>query len=158
MPVGATNIDSMQDSPGLPGVGPVYVGDVNRAEFRKIGVVVWVTMLLIVSNGAPAYAAVPESRPASTFFDDDGNVHEGAIEAIAGADITVGCDDLGEFFCPDAEVTRAQMATFLTRAFGLTPRPPVRFTDAAGVHAESVGAVEEAGWVTGCNPPSNDRF
>jgi hypothetical protein len=113
----------------------------------------WITL---ATGLIPANAEAPP--PGGTFFDDDGNVHEGSIDAIAAAGITVGCDDLGEFFCPDAEVTRAQMASFLTRAFDLTPRNPERFTDAAGVYARDIGAIESVGWVTGCNPPANDLF
>ena len=37
-----------------------------------------------------------------------------AINRIAAAGITVGCDD--DRYCPDGSVTRAQMATFLRRA------------------------------------------
>ncbi|MFZ0626744.1 MAG: hypothetical protein WAN34_09640, partial [Acidimicrobiia bacterium] len=42
--------------------------------------------------------------------------------------VTVGCNPpANTHFCPDQKVTRDQMATFLTRALGLTPnRPPNR--------------------------------
>jgi hypothetical protein len=49
------------------------------------------------------------------FFDDDeGNMHEGAINRIAAAGITTGCG--GGNYCPRANVTRGQMAAFLHRA------------------------------------------
>ena len=48
------------------------------------------------------------------FRDDDGSVHEGDIEAIAGWGITLGCGT-GRF-CPAETVTRSQMAAFLYRA------------------------------------------
>jgi spore germination protein YaaH len=48
------------------------------------------------------------------FADDETNRHESAINRIAAAGITVGCDD--DRYCPDGSVTRAQMATFLRRA------------------------------------------
>ena len=52
------------------------------------------------------------------FYDDDGSTHEGYIEAIAEAGITLGCDALDPGrYCPDDPVTRAQMASFLARAF-----------------------------------------
>ena len=41
------------------------------------------------------------------------------IEALFGAQITVGCSSEPLRFCPDLPVTRAQMATFLTRALTL---------------------------------------
>jgi hypothetical protein len=53
------------------------------------------------------------------FRDDNGNIFEGAIERLAQAGITVGCNPpANDRFCPDQSVTRGQMATFLKRAFG----------------------------------------
>ena len=58
--------------------------------------------------------------PGGTFTDDDGNVHEGGIEAIAADGITVGCNPpFNDRFCPDREITRAEMATMVARAFDL---------------------------------------
>lgn len=57
--------------------------------------------------------------PAATrdwFADDNGTTHEGAINRIAEAGITGGCAT-GRY-CPEAPVTREQMAGFLNRAFG----------------------------------------
>jgi hypothetical protein len=50
------------------------------------------------------------------FDDDDGSVHQPAINAIASAGITTGCGP-PRTFCPLAGVTREQMAAFLHRAF-----------------------------------------
>jgi len=65
---------------------------------------------------------------ADSFVDDNGNVFEGAIERIAAAGVTVGCNPPhNDRFCPDDTVTRAQMATFLTRAIPLEAnKPPAR--------------------------------
>lgn len=49
------------------------------------------------------------------FIDDDNNPHETAINAIAELGVTLGCG--GERFCPNDPVMRAQMASFLDRAF-----------------------------------------
>lgn len=50
------------------------------------------------------------------FADDSGDVHESAINALASAEITSGCDAVRpERFCPGETVTRAQMAAFLVR-------------------------------------------
>lgn len=57
--------------------------------------------------------------PATTrdyFRDDDGSMHEPAINMLAAAGITGGCSS-GRF-CPGDPVTREQMAGFLHRAFG----------------------------------------
>lgn len=45
------------------------------------------------------------------------NVHHDSIQALAGAEITLGCG--GGNFCPGDSVTRAQMASFLVRALKL---------------------------------------
>jgi len=54
------------------------------------------------------------------YFDDDSDsIFEGAINRLAEAGITVGCNPpANDNFCPTETVTRAQMATFLARAFG----------------------------------------
>jgi hypothetical protein len=59
-------------------------------------------------------------RTTTTRFSDvrDGSTHAAAIEAIARAGITEGCGS-GDRFCPDHPVTRAEMASFLIRAFRL---------------------------------------
>ena len=47
------------------------------------------------------------------FDDDDGNVHEAAIDELAEIGVVVGVEGGG--YAPEAPVTRAQMALFLTR-------------------------------------------
>jgi hypothetical protein len=62
------------------------------------------------------------SLPAASrdyFSDDKGNVLEGAINRIAEAGITKGCNPpANTHFCPASLTTRAETATFLTRALG----------------------------------------
>lgn len=48
------------------------------------------------------------------FRDDAGSLHEADINRVAAAGITMGCT--GDTYCPDAPVTREQMAAFLYRA------------------------------------------
>ncbi len=99
--------------------------------------------------------------PGGTFIDDDGDLHEGSIEAIAAAGITVGCNPpIGDRFCPHRSVTRAEMATFLVRALEL---PQVNAADTfrdddESVHQGSIEAIAAAGITVGCNPPRGDRF
>jgi hypothetical protein len=97
---------------------------------------------------------------ASGFFqDDDNSVHLRAIEAIADAGITRGCNPpVNDLFCPSASVTREQMATFLVRALGL-PAGSASFTDiGSSVHAANIEALASAGITKGCNPPDNTLF
>jgi endonuclease YncB( thermonuclease family) len=54
-------------------------------------------------------------------FVDVTSSHEGDINAIAAAGVTIGCDPNGPRYCPLETVLRDQMATFLTRSRGLTP-------------------------------------
>jgi hypothetical protein len=48
------------------------------------------------------------------FTDDETSSHEGSINRIRAAGITVGCSSTK--YCPKDSVTRAQMAAFLRRA------------------------------------------
>jgi hypothetical protein len=48
------------------------------------------------------------------FSDDEESPHESDINALAAAEITLGCGPA--LFCPQAPVTRGQMAAFLHRA------------------------------------------
>lgn len=57
--------------------------------------------------GYPASAA-------DWFTDDDGTTHEANINRLADAAVTLGCEP--GLFCPEADVTRGQMAAFLRRA------------------------------------------
>jgi hypothetical protein len=71
----------------------------------------------------PPASGSPFTDSAGAFFDD--------INRLAAAGITQGCAT--NRFCPDDPVTRAQMATFLTRALGLSPIvPPPRPLPVAG--------------------------
>jgi hypothetical protein len=50
------------------------------------------------------------------FIDDNGNIFEGAIERLAEAGITFGCNPpINDRFCPDDFVTRGQLAALLKR-------------------------------------------
>jgi glucose/arabinose dehydrogenase len=86
--------------------------------------------LLLVALAVPAGAVLP---PGGSFLDDDGNIHEGAIEAISAQNITAGCDPVnGDQYCPAGSVTRASMAVFLVRALnedGNVPSYQGYFTD-----------------------------
>lgn len=56
---------------------------------------------------------LPAGRSAG-FTDTGGSPHAAAIDSLAASGITKGCTATA--FCPDASVTRAQMASFLVRA------------------------------------------
>ena len=105
------------------------------------------TCLVISSLMPPALGqALP---PGGTFADDDGNLHEGTIEAIAAAGITTGCGS-GRY-CPGFPVTREQMAAFLIRALGENPSTrPSSFNDVtSGPFSGHIERIAELGVSTG---------
>ncbi|MDH5422982.1 MAG: PQQ-dependent sugar dehydrogenase [Acidimicrobiia bacterium] len=118
------------------------------------GIVVVATFIGLTALVA---SAVP---PGGTFVDDDGNVHEANIEALAAAGITRGCNPpVDDRFCPDGTVTRGEMAAFLSRALDLTERASDPFGDDDGSLFEAdIERIAAAGITRGCNPPANDRF
>ena len=65
---------------------------------------------------ARAFDLAPYHGP-DRFVDDDNSIFENAIEKLAHAGITVGCNPPDSTrFCPNDHVTRGQMAAFLKRA------------------------------------------
>lgn len=63
----------------------------------------------LASSTSPSFVDVPPINP-----------HYGNINAVAEEAITSGCDTTGARYCPDRAVQRDQMASFVSRAFGLT--------------------------------------
>lgn len=94
------------------------------------------------------------------FIDDDGSVHESDIVALSETGVTKGCNPpTNTRYCPNATVTRAQMASFLVRAIGLPSAGASPFSDTAGnVHESDIAALAAAGITRGCNPPDNTLF
>ena len=74
------------------------------------------------------------------------------VEALAVEGITSGCKAAPPEFCPDRSVTRAQMATFLVRAFNLEDGDQAfEFTDIAGTtHEENIRRLASVGVTAGC--------
>ena len=87
-----------------------------------------------------------EPAPPAGFFDTFGHVHAANIDALAAVGITAGCATEPARYCPDAPVTRGQMATFLARALNLVPLPEPRATGPdTGFTAVSVGSGHACG-------------
>jgi hypothetical protein len=83
------------------------------------------------------------------FTDDNGSTHEVNINRVAAAGITKGCT--ATTYCPDADVSRAQMASFLARAFALPSTTTDFFTDDNGTtHEANINRVAAAGITKGC--------
>ncbi len=74
---------------------------------------------------------------------------EAAIEWLYMEDITAGCSPTR--FCPDARVTRVQMAQFLARALHLPSATTDYFDDDDGMPGErNINAMATAGLTAGC--------
>lgn len=111
--------------------------------------------VMLLAVGIPAHAA------GGAFADDDGSVFEADIEWLAETGITRGCNPpVNTLFCPDASVTRGQMATFLVRLAGLEGiEVDTAFSDTGtSEFAASIAMLAAIGVTEGCNPPANDRF
>ena len=104
--------------------------------------------------------SLPAATSGDRFADDDDSVFEAEIEALAAAGITQGCNPpINDEFCPDRRLTRAEMATFLVRAFGYGTVSGDRFTDDNGsIFEANIESLAEAGVTKGCNPPANTLF
>jgi hypothetical protein len=115
-------------------------------------------LALVVLAGGLAFAGV--LPPGGTFTDDDGNVHQGNIEAIAAAGITKGCNPpANDLYCPGSAVTRGQMAAFLVRALALPASVTDFFVDDDdSIFENDINALAESGITKGCNPPANTKF
>ncbi len=119
-------------------------------------------IVAVIAVGLPATtpAEAAELPPGGTFVDDNNSIHEGAIEAIAAAGVTVGCNPpSNDRFCPEQPVTREEMATFLSRALNLGEAAVEPFSDIGGsMHESAINAIFAAGITKGCNPPFNTSF
>jgi hypothetical protein len=94
---------------------------------------------------------LPEATEGDRFDDVEGTTHEDNINALAEAGITQGCSETS--FCPSQSISRAEMATLLTRAFDVLATDEVYFDDTGGTHAGAIDAVAEAGIAAGCGSP-----
>lgn len=84
-----------------------------------------------------------------TFSDVGGDTHADNVRALRQAGIAGGFPD--GTYRPSTTVTRAQMATFVTRAAQLLPGPQSDFADVAAddPHADGIAAVAAAGIAEG---------
>ena len=127
----------------MPGLGSL--------SGRSAWLIVAVTLVAALVGVPPALGAggVQYPGPSGTFSDDDGNTHEENIEALVVAGITKGCGE--NLYCPDKELTRAQIASFLDRALQLPATGKDFFSDDDGsVHEAAINRIAAAGITQGC--------
>ena len=95
----------------------------------------------------------PGGRPRQRFADVDTALWWAPhAERLAELGITVGCSTDPLSYCPDDPVSRAQMATFLVRAFEPAAAGSAGFADTeGGVHETNIDALFAAGITAGCS-------
>lgn len=153
-----------------PGHKKNIVGDFNYVGIgtESSGGYLYVTVVFMkkevasaTTDPTPTETTVTEvSDTGGTFTDDDGNVHEAGIEAIAAEGITVGCNPpANSLYCPDDSLTRGEMAAFIARALDLPAAGVDHFNDDnSSVFEGAINRMAEAGITEGCNPPDNTSF
>lgn len=87
----------------------------NGGAFRPLGPLTRRDMAVFLTR---AFSHIsPVAEPAGVFADVPADApHAAEVEAILAAGVTRGCSAESARYCPDETVTRAQMASFLTRA------------------------------------------
>ena len=133
-----------QDSSGLPGLTETASGETKPASLYGVGDLFWIESNLASINERVGDAFNITVTPFSEidwdtldpwwdgrFRDDDGSVHEEAMDALAERGIFIGFEGIDRTIEPSRTVTRADMAVVLTRALGAEPTPGEnsRFSD-----------------------------
>jgi hypothetical protein len=117
-----------------------------------------------VGTGMVTVTVTDVNEEPAPVFDDvfSGDAFFADIEWLADQGITRGCNPPeNSLFCPNASVTRGQMAALLHRALAGTLRSggPPEFTDTGrSIFSADIDWLGAAGVTRGCNPPENDLF
>ncbi len=126
------------------GCGYYFDNPAQRARYCPESIVLRDQMASFLDR----YLDLPNT-PNDYFTDDEGNIHEQAINNVAAAGITSGCG--GTNYCPSGEVTRGQMATFLNRPLNIPNTPNDYFTDDEGsVHEQAINNIRSVNISSGC--------
>jgi hypothetical protein len=105
---------------------------------------------------------VSDTTEARTFTDvRTSSSHYENIHILAAAGVTNGCGPWSDHtFCPTRSVTRAEMASFLSRAAGLRQYDRTRFVDvsSSSSHVPGISGIDRAGYTNGCGPASANTY
>jgi regulation of enolase protein 1 (concanavalin A-like superfamily) len=137
-------------------IGAVDVGrmdTISRPHRIRRGLAAMLAVALVATLGpGPASADAAVSAP-SPFKDvAASSPHAPAIGLMAAAQITLGCAP--DRFCPNAQVSRAQVASLMARTLGIGQVQRTAFQDvsAASTHAGNINALAARGVLQGCAP------
>jgi len=102
---------------------------------------------VLVPNGA-----------ALSFVDTIDSTFNADIEWLSATGVTRGCET--DRFCPEAPVTRGQLAAFLVRSmdYADSGSGDLFRDDDDSVFEDQIDKLAVAGVTSGCNPPDNDEF
>ncbi len=135
----------------LAGLGVLDGTECGELQFcpgkpaARWAVAVWIVRVI----DGPVPPGVSESRFADV---DDDEWWMPYVERLADLGVTAGCRTNPLRFCPNGTVTRAEMASFLVRAFDLPNAGPAGFVDTAGsAHEATIDALYAAGVTAGCS-------
>ena len=117
-----------------------------KDPIKRSTMAVWLIRALADEDPPPAQDSRFTDVPAGRWWVDH-------VELLAQVGITAGCGTEPPRYCPESPVTRAEMATFLTRAFNLQPGQPAGFADVdeGSSHAAGINAIAVAGITDGCS-------
>ena len=122
----------------------------NRPLSRRT-FAIWMVRVLD-GDEAPGFVD-PTVGGRSRFADVRANEREALfIDRLAELEVTAGCKSEPLRYCPETSVSRAQMASFLSRAFQLPPAAEAGFADvsADNVHRDNINRLSASGITTGC--------
>ena len=113
-------------------------------EIKRSTMAVWLVRAL--------ETAEPPEVETSRFADVDEDAWwKHYVERLAELKVTAGCRLQPLRYCPSRAVSRAEMATFLVRAFDLEPAHAAGFTDTKNnTHENNINALAAAGITAGC--------
>jgi hypothetical protein len=139
------------EAPYLTTTSALYRATPNTGPFPRFGSVRLNGQVTHITQPAVAAESVFEDAQTGSMFGD-------YIYMMRLSNITVGCSFAPRLYCPDATITREQMAVFIIRAalrtddfpFPLTPY----FTDVSPLRStfKYVQKLRELGITTGCTP------
>ena len=126
----------------------VQLGDLidRRRRLRAAIAILALGSLVGVALVDPDREVAAGSTP---FTDIETSMFKGDIQWLYGEGVTGGCTTTK--YCPDAIVTREQMASFLDRMFSLPPTTSDFFTDdESSIHEGNINKLAAAGITGGC--------
>ena len=149
--------DHQADINELHGLG-VFVGTLCEANslcpndpMARWIAAVWLVRLIDGDDPEPITVSRFADVNASTMWEDS-MWFAPHVERLAELEITVGCTEDPLNFCPDVMLRKAQVASWLARAFDLASEESQGFVDAVGsVHEANINAVVAAGVMEGCS-------